>query len=166
MAKKFGFRLEQVLLLRKRTEEDRARSLAQAKGRLLEVEEALKAHAEVERVFLETYGEFERKNESFDADQVMAYCDYREWLLTREKAFRSMERDWSEEVEKRRMKTVQASKARRLLDNLKERKMSAHDQEVRVEEQKFLDEISSIAFSRRERAKSGNLAGEALNLRR
>lgn len=166
MAKKFQFRLEQVLALRKRTEEDGARGLAQAKGRLLEVEEALKAHAQVEGTFLETYREFEKKNESFDADQAMAYCDYREWLLAREREFRRREREWAEEVERRLAKAVQASKARRLLDNLKERKMYAHEQEVRAEEQKFLDEISSIAFSRRERAKGGNQADEALNLRR
>jgi flagellar FliJ protein len=154
MARRFQFRLEQVLSLRKRVEEERVRELAQAKGRLLEIEEALKAHAEIEGAFLETYGEFEKAMGSFDSDQVMAYCDYREWLLSREREYRRRAREWSEEVERRRQKAVHASRESKLLENLKESKIRAYDRQVRVEEQKFLDEISSIAFVRRERVKS------------
>jgi flagellar export protein FliJ len=147
-------------------EEEKIRGLAQAKGRLLEFEEALKTHAETEGVFLEMYGQFEKETGNFDSDQVMAYCDYQEWLLSREREYRHREREWSEEVEKRRQQTVQAARARMLLENLREKKMRAHDAEVRVEEQKFLDEISSIAFVRRERSKSESWANESINLRR
>ena len=166
MAKRFQFRLEQVLGLRKQVEETRVRELAQAKGRLLQIEEALKEHANVEGRFLEMYGEFEKRNESFQADQVMAYCEYREWLLTREKSYRRKELEWAQEVEKRRKKAVLASKDRRLLDNLKERQRQTHAQEALGEEQRFLDEVSSIAFVRRNRAKQESNVNEVSTLRR
>jgi flagellar biosynthesis chaperone FliJ len=52
---------------------------------------------------------------------------------------------------------VKVSRQRRLLDNLKDKKKSAHSLEVQNDEQKFLDEVSSIAFVRRERAKRSAL---------
>ncbi len=152
MAKRFQFRLEQVLSLRKQVEDVRIRELAQAKNRLLEIEQALKVHAETELEFLETYSEMEKAG-SFNADQVMVYCDYKEWLRRKEKEYRGREKEWIKEVERRRQEAVRASRQRQLLDNFKERQKSKHEKDISSEEQKFLDEISSIAFVRRERAK-------------
>ncbi len=165
MAKRFQFRLEQVLDLRKQVAEVRARELARAKGSLLQIEETLKEHLEDESRFLNTYGEFEKTGE-FDADQAMAYCEYKDWLLRREKGYRRQEKEWVEEVERRRRTAVQASRERRLLENLKEKKKRAHAQEVLGEEQRFLDEISSIAFVRRDRAQNAAGADLTINLGR
>ena len=165
MAKRFQFRLEQVLALRKQVEEVRVRELARAKGRLLEIENALKEHAAEVSDFLKTYGEFEQLG-SFEADQAMTYYDYREWLLRREKEYRRQEKEWSVEVERRRQAAVKASRDKKLLENLKERKKRIHSQEVLGEEQRFLDEISSIAFVRRERAQAMAPADLANNLGR
>jgi flagellar export protein FliJ len=155
MARRFQFRLEQVLRLRRQVEEARVRELALAKGRLLQIEEALKAHAEAEKDFLTTYGSFE-KGDGFTTDQVMVYCHYRDWLSRREKEYRRSEKEWMKEVERRRLEAVKASRGRRLLENLKEKRKKAHAQELLGEEQKFLDEVSSIAFVRRERAQRAN----------
>ena len=155
MAKRFQFRLEQVLRLRRQVEEVRVRELAQAKGRLLQIEEALRAHGEAERDFLHTYGSFE-KGAGFTTDQVMIYCDYRDWLSRREKEYRRSEKEWAQEVERRRLEAVKASRGRQLLENLREKRKKAHAQELLGEEQKFLDEVSSIAFVRRERAQRAN----------
>lgn len=162
MAKKFEFRLEQVLGLRKQVEEVRVRELAQAKGRLLEIERSLREHAQTEAEFLSTYGEFERTG-GFHSDQVMAYCEYKDWLSRREKEYRRQEKEWSEEVERRRQKAVKASRDKKLLENLKEKKRKIHAGEVAAEEQRFLDEISSIAFIRRDRAQGRGDAGGAIN---
>lgn len=164
MAKKFQFRLEQVLALRKQVEDVRIKELALAKGELLKIEEALKTHSEEEGKFLEMYGEFEKIGD-FNADQVMAYCDFKEWLARREKEYRRREKEWMKEVERRRQVTVKASRERQLLDNLKDKQKRAYAQEVLGEEQRFLDEISSIAFVRRDRAQKAT-AGLAENLRR
>lgn len=151
MAKRFRFRLGQVLNLRKQVEELRIRELAQAKGELLKIESSLKKHAEEEKTFLGHYGEFEKAG-VFNSDEVMAYCQYRDWLLRREKEYRRREQEWIKEVERRRQVVVRVSRERQLLDNLKEKQLRAHAQEVLGEEQRFLDDTSSIAFVRRARA--------------
>jgi len=152
MAKRFQFRLEQVLNLRKQVEEIKIRELAVAKNHLFEIERALNKQIEKQEEFLEAYGELE-KNGMFTAEQVMTYCEYKESLSKEEKEFRKRQDDWMIEVERRRRETVKVSRERQLLDNLKEKKLREHNQEVQSEEQKFLDEVSSIAFVRRERAK-------------
>lgn len=136
--------------LREQVEDLRVRELALAKGELLKVEESLKAHADEERQFLGQYGDFEKIG-AFNANDVMAFCDYKDWLLRRERQYRRREQEWIQEVELRRQATVKASRERKLLENLKKKKVRAHAQEVLGEEQRFLDEISSIAFVRRAR---------------
>lgn len=165
MAKRFQFRLGQVLSLRKQVEDIRIRELAQAKGRLLQIEEELKKHTEEESGFLKTYGDFE-KTEDFNSDQIIAYCDFKDWLLRREKDLRRREKEWSEEVARRRAVTVKASRERQLLENLKNKQKRAHDQTMLGEEQRFLDEISSIAFVRRDRAQNAQKMDLAETLRR
>ena len=156
MAKRFQFRLEQILNLRKQVEEVKVRELAVAKMRLLEVERVLNEHIEKQHEFLNAYGEIE-KDGFFTAEQVMTYCDYKEVLSKKENEFRERHSDWMLEVERRRREVVKVSRQRRLLDNLKDKKKSAHSLEVQNDEQKFLDEVSSIAFVRRERAKRSAL---------
>lgn len=165
MAKRFQFRLEQVLSLRKQVEEVRVRELAQAKGKLLEIQNMIQEHQNEESDFLGMYGEFE-KGQAFTTDQVMAYCEFKEWLLRREKEYRRREKEWGQEVERRRQTAVKASRARQLLENLKERQKRTHAQEVLGEEQRFLDEITSIAYVRRDRAKLAANAGLVENLGR
>ncbi len=165
MAKKFQFRLEQVLNLRKQIEEVRVRELAQAQGQLLRIEESIKAHAVEELNFLKNYGDFE-KNGEFNVDEVMTYCDFKEWLLRQEKEYRRREREWIIAVEQRRQEVVRASRARRLLENLKEKQLKIYSQEVLGEEKRFLDEISSIAFVRHNRAQKAVNANTAEKLRR
>jgi flagellar FliJ protein len=154
MATRFRFRLEQVLNLRKQVEEQKVRELAQAQGRLLEIEESLRDHARQEGEFLESYGRFEEAG-AFSSDQVMAFSEYRDWLSRREKDLERREKEWAQEVERRRQTAMRASRDRRLLENLKEKRARQHAQEVLGEEQRFLDEISSIAFVRRDRAQRG-----------
>ena len=162
MARRFQFRLQQVLSLRKQVEEVRVRELAQAKGRLLEIENTIKDHQREEAEFLTMYGDFE-KTQGFTTNEVMAYCEFKDWLLRREKELRRQEREWSKEVERRRQEAVKASRAKRLLENLRERQMRTHAQEVLGEEQRFLDEISSIAYVRRDRVKQAVNAGSVEN---
>jgi len=156
MAKRFQFRLEQVLNLRKQVEEVKVRELAVAKIHLLEVEHALNKHAEKQDEFLNACDELEKEG-FFTAEQVMTYCNYKELLSKKEKEYRERQTDWMLEVERRRREVVNVSRQRQLLDNLKDKKKRTHTLEVQNDEQKFLDEVSSIAFVRRERAKRSAL---------
>lgn len=150
MALRFRFRLEQILTLRKLVEDARIKELALAKGELLKIEESIRVHQGEETDFLVTFSEMERTG-AFDVDQGMAFSDYKNWLIRREKALKKLEEEWQKEVDRRRDLAVKASREKKLLENLKEKQQKAHLNEVSVEEQKFLDEISSIAFVRRER---------------
>ncbi|HTA76510.1 MAG TPA: flagellar export protein FliJ [bacterium] len=152
MVQRFQFRLEQVLSLRKQLEDVKVRELAVAKKHLLEIETALNKHVEKQEEFLKACVELE-KNGMVTAEQVMTYLEYKEALLKEEKEFRKRQNDWMLEVERRRREAVKASRQRQLLENLRDKKKRVHAQEVQQEEQKFLDEVSSIAFARRERAK-------------
>ncbi len=165
MAKRFQFRLEQVLNLRKQVEEVRVRELSQAQGELLKIEEAIRAHSAQEHDFLGKFGDFEKIG-NFSVDQVMTYCDFKEWLSRQEKEYRRREKEWAKEVEKRRQAVIKVSRARRLLENLKEKQFRTYSQEVLGEEQRFLDEISSIAFVRHNRAQKAVSTDTAENLRR
>ena len=148
MAKRFNFRLGQVLNLRKQIEDVRVRELAQAKSRLLEIENILKANAEVEGEFLGTY-KVMAEGEVFNVDEAIVYSNYKDWLGRKKKEYKGLESEWALEVERRRREAVKASKQRRLLENFKEKQERKHEKEVLSEEQKFLDDISSIAFLRR-----------------
>jgi len=152
MVQRFQFRLEQVLSLRKQLEDVKVRELAVAKKHLLEIETALNKHVEKQEEFLKACVELE-KNGMVTAEQVMTYLEYKEALLKEEKEFRKRQNDWMLEVERRRREAVKASRQRQLLENLRDKKKRVHAQDVQQEEQKFLDEVSSIAFARRERAK-------------
>ena len=156
MAKQFQFRLEQVLNLRKQVEEVKIRELAVAKIHLLGVEQDLSKHVEKQDEFLNVYSELEKKG-FFTAEQVMIYCDYKELLSKKEKEYKERRSDWMLEVERRRREVVKVSRQRQLLENLKDKKKRTHTLEVQNDEQKFLDEVSSIAFVRRERAKKSSL---------
>jgi len=109
MALRFRFRLEQILTLRKQVEDVRTRELALAKGELLKIEELIRAHREEETDFLYTFSEMERTG-AFDVDQGMAFSDYKNWLIHREKTLKKKEEEWQEEVNRRRALAVKASR--------------------------------------------------------
>jgi flagellar protein FliJ len=150
VVKKFEFRLQGVLNYRKQMEDARVRELATAKGALLQVEEALKSLSLEEAVFFEDAGSLRRQT-ALTADQAVLQSLYWDRLLTKEKVFKDLEKQVTEEVETRRQKALAASRDKKLLENLKERKLRVHQAEVAGEEQRFLDEHSAVAFVRRER---------------
>jgi flagellar biosynthesis chaperone FliJ len=118
----------------------------------------LNKHLKKQDEFLNVYEELE-KERFFTAEQVMTYCDYKELLSKTEREYRERQNDWMLEVERRRREVVKVSRQRQLLENLKDKKKRIHTLEVQNDEQKFLDEVSSIAFVRRERAKKMSLLG-------
>ncbi len=150
MPKRFEFRLQGVLNYRKQVEDAKVRELAEAKGALMEIEEALKRNASEEADFLDRAGS-SRMGGMITADQAVLQSLYWDRLLEKERVCRQLEKRVTEEVERRRQAALKASRDKKLLENLKERKLRAHQAEATAEEQRFLDEHSAIAFVRRER---------------
>jgi len=151
MARRFQFRLEQVLGYRQQLEDARTRELSGAQAELLRVQGDRKEHETLTGEFLGRFGEL-KKTGGFTVEEILSYSDYGDWMAFEEKQLQRQEREAEAEVEKRRLEAVKASRDRRLLENLREKQKQAHAAEVSKEEQDFLDEISSSAFIRRGRA--------------
>jgi flagellar FliJ protein len=165
MAKRFQFRLQQVLSYRKQAEDVCARELAEAKGALLRHEEVMKAHSQEEEVFLRQYRRLEKAGK-FHIDDALLQSERQQGLFERDKKDKRRVVELSKTIEEKRRAAIQASRNRRLLENLKERQQGLHLSAEAQEEQKFLDEISSIAFIRRTRSERAVAADFSGTLRR
>ncbi len=148
MPKKFSFRLQGVLNYRGQVEDARVLELSQAKGVLLQVEEAIESHLESQEDFRRDFTRVQGAG-VVTAEALAAYGDYWDSLLSREKRLEALEREAAEEVERRRLKALEASRDRKLLENLKKRKWTSYINEAEREEQKALDEFSAIAHVRK-----------------
>jgi flagellar FliJ protein len=136
---------------RQQAEDARKRELWQAKSELLRVQDNQKAHRKETSEFLDRFRELEEAG-GFSVEEVVSYSEYKDRMFQDEKRLQRKEKDAKEEVERRRAEAVRASRERQLLENLKEKQKQAHQAEASKEEQNFLDEISSSAFIRRDRA--------------
>lgn len=158
MVRRFAFRLEPVLVHRRRREEETVRVLARTKGEVLTAEEALRRHAaRRDRSSVEARELFARG--AFDADEAALHWRFGECLVREGARLVEREREARERLEEAREAALAASRARRLLEMLKERCLREHRAQVAREEQKFLDEIAGIARQRRLRNRTDSPVG-------
>lgn len=162
MPKKFSFRLQGVLNYRVQLEEERTRGLAKAKGVLLRVEEALQEHRDRQESFRQDFTRAQRAGGTVTAEHLASFGERWDALLNHEKRLRRMEHEATEEVERCRILVLEASRERKLLENLKKRKWTSYIHETEREEQKALDEFSSIAYVRKDLSSASGLAEENL----
>lgn len=144
--RRFRFRLETVLRVRKRQEESRKIELGRATGvlqvrkrRLGELEQALDRRCrELESRRVETLRVLEL--DMFYASIVRA--------VDRVRAQESLVCAAQKAVDECRERFLAARKARRLLEKLRARSLAAHATRVFREEAKILDEIGATFFQR------------------
>lgn len=145
--KRFRFRLERLLELREHREHDALLRLAEATGHCVRLNRGLRELAE-------------RRLEAFDSpftagrevdlglftyrERYLAWLEARKRRLSEELAAREKTR---REVQ---AKYLEASKERKVLTKLKERRAAEHRLESRREELKAQDEITTSRFGRRE----------------
>ncbi|HVM32541.1 MAG TPA: flagellar export protein FliJ [bacterium] len=143
--------MDQVLGYRRQLENLSIRKMAEAQGQRQRIQDDLARGQDARNETADWFSGEERQG-SFPVEQAALYVEYMEFLSGQEKALRRREKEAEAEVEKRRAEVVAAAKKRRLLEALREKKLAAHEAEVSREEQAFLDDVSSIAFIRRDRA--------------
>jgi len=134
--KPFVFRLEKLLNLRKHYEEEAKIELGRAVGVLAELENRIAALA-VERVRAAA-AQFQPGNGALEIQQYMYYLvrlDNTKDRLLKEAALAEMN------VEKAREVFIEASRERKVLDNLKEKKQKEYHKAKLNEETKVLDDI-------------------------
>ena len=151
MARAFSFRLDQVLNYRRQLEDLSIRRMADARAERARIQLDL-AERQGQKDELRDWFSGEERQGAFAVEEANAYNDYLDFLSGQEKSLKRKGRDAEVEVEKRRVEAVEAAKKRRLLEGLREKRLSAHEAQVAKEDQAFLDDISSIAFIRRDRA--------------
>ncbi len=139
--KKFKFRLQRVIDVRKTKENECQRELSLSK-------EELKRHEEELEQEMAESSESEKKlrkalKQKINAGGLAALHDYTTW--TNKKV--QLQSDRTEvqrlEVNLKRKTLIQASKEKKVLERLKEKRFAEHQDQQKKEDQAFMDELGS-----------------------
>lgn len=140
MAKRFRFRLEPVLKLRRHREDDRRRALGEAARKVLEQGDALLLLLREEMVAKSQRAGL--KTKQIDILKIRLHEQYLASLTGRIRAAIEELRRLREREEEVRRELVEARRQVRVLELLEERRRNEHDLLAAREERKELDEVS------------------------
>ncbi len=150
MPKNNPHRLDMLLRIRKRQEELRAQSMAEARREVRVAQDLRASLARTQRQAL--FDGASRSLEKFDAGDVRRYYQYERHLahlgVAKEAEIQALET----EAEDRRALLETALKKRRIIERLQERRRKAWLVEERKEEQKQADEVANNYTARRANA--------------
>jgi flagellar FliJ protein len=146
--KKFTFRLETLLRLRRQAEDECREALAAAVEATRQAHEVVKK-LEAEREALEQdWAEAERKSGT-DVETFRDFEAYRAVLQRRLNAAHAKLTETREHERNCRLRLQEAAKKRRILEKLRERHEQRHAEAVMKEQQNQLDEHGTTRFVRR-----------------
>ncbi len=147
--KKFEFRLQRVLEIKEEVEKQKEREFGEAQKEVFDIIDKIEVlnkqyHQCCEEIAQKTSGEYvgtiEMQNYYRYIRQIKRDT---EWLYKKK-------REAEAEVERRRVVLIEASKDRKVLENLKERKINLYQHELNRFEQNVIDEVASNQFARGE----------------
>ena len=144
---RFRFRLEPVLQMRQRAEEQAQQALARAERQLQEAERGL---AVVEDRLRDAYASADGAER--EGADVVCLTWHRNWIVvkTRDVEARRLEvRDRFETRDLRVRQAQEARKQRRVLERFKDRARLGFDTEVAHREMQAIDELATIKAARR-----------------
>jgi flagellar FliJ protein len=138
----FDFRLQPVLNYKKQTEEKLMLEFAQTKAHLSREKETLKK-LKTDRSdmisHLENMGAL-----PMPASDVSAYFSYINYMGDEENRRQEVVCKVEKDLEEKRVKLIGASRNRRILEIIKEKKLKEYEQSLLVREQKELDEAGIL----------------------
>ena len=148
---RFEFKLEKVLALKKRKEQEKEKEFAELKKLLVKEErfhEELKAEAgringKVEDI------QTEKGVEKLDLRELLRYYDYLEGLRKRVSLQVTQIRKLMEDIEKKRVDLLEASKERKILEKLRDNQYKKFKDRVDEVERKFLDDIGTMNYNQK-----------------
>ena len=144
--RRFQFRLERFLELRRWKEREWELALAKVLGECLLLERRIaEIAAEVSASF---FSEF-RKGNSIDIDSMMRRELYVQRLAIERERTQAALQEKRAQLEDVRAKYMEAAKARKVLDKLKDRQAAASYERQIDEEFKTIDDINTAAATRR-----------------
>lgn len=151
--KKFEFRLQRVMEVKEEIEKQKERDFSLARKKVIEEENKLTA---IKKQYESCWKDIEDKTsrETVDTTEIRQYYQYLQKLEGDiERQFIYLQ-EANAEMERRRHILIEASKERKILENLKDRKLASYNEEMNRIEQNFFDEIAGNQYHREQRAKS------------
>ncbi len=145
--KKFEFRLQRVLEIKEEIEKQKEREFGEAQKVVLDIIYNIEV---MNRQYHQCCEEIEQKTSQEHVDTIEMqnyYCYIRKIKNDTEQLYEK-KRKAEAEVERRRVVLIEASKDRKVLENLKERKINLYQEELNRFEQNVIDEIASNKFAR------------------
>lgn len=142
--KKFSFRLERLLKLRRRIEDEKRQTLAVSQARVLRQEEELRLIT----------GERAKQNEAernvlsghVDVNLLRSFSRYFHKLKGDQRASERMKQVFESDAEKKSADLVGASQEKRALENYREKLKIRYDKQIEKLEQAELDELSAKRY--------------------
>ena len=144
---RFRFRLEPVLQMRQRAEDQAQQALARAERQLQDAEARLSTADDRLRGAYVSASQAER-----DGADVVLLTWHRNWIVARTRDVEAGRLDVRDRLETRDLRLQQAQEARqqlRVLERFKERAQTAFDQDVAHREMQVIDELAAIKAARR-----------------
>lgn len=145
--KRFRFRLETALRIRRMTEQQAQAGLAEAERGVVAAEHALTQLLEEREWHLAYYAQIQ-ETRTPDIALIAATCRYSEILEESLEAQRQAVRAAITLRETRREALVKARQDRETLENLKGKKYQEHQLEEATQEQAWMDEVAVLRFGR------------------
>jgi len=146
--KKFRFRLQKVMEYKEEIEKQRKLELSKAKQRVYDEEEKLKRlqrRDSVCRKQIQEKGTAER----IDPREMNLYYQYLKVLHVQMKHQNGCILEAKEVMEEKRKILLEATKERKILEKLKEKKHVEYNLDIARRERFVLDDVTSTAFARR-----------------
>lgn len=144
---RFRFRLEPVLQMRQRAEDQAQQALARAERQLQDAEARLSTADDRLRGAYVSASQAER-----DGADVVLLTWHRNWIVARTRDVEAGRLDVRDRLETRDLRLQQAQEARqqrRVLERFKERAQAAFDQDAAHREMQVIDELATIKAARR-----------------
>lgn len=145
--KKFRFRLQKVMEVKEEVEKQRMLELVEAKKCVSQEKEELERLQIRNRECWEKIEERKTEDRINPVEMNLYYCYLRK-LGNEIDLQNNRVQDAENEMEKRRRILLDASKERKILEKLKERKYTAYRSEMLKMEQDFFDDIANTKHSR------------------
>ena len=145
--KRFNFKLEPALRHRKHLEDIRKKELAEVYRELREAQDFLSS---LEKDFEKTQASIEREEsiKIIDIENILLFESYMIYLKRLMEQIRIKIGVIEKRLEIKRQEYIKASKAKRVLERLKERQYFEYMKAMDVLEQKFIDEMGIVRFIR------------------
>ncbi|MGQ9615718.1 MAG: flagellar export protein FliJ [Spirochaetota bacterium] len=137
--KRFYFRLENVLRVRKKVEEGVEKEFSRRKAQLLRIEAEINELGRKLRSFIQENGNMDGV---FSAAEMVAVDNYISRIEHSIKRLKERHRQMEEEVQRYLKLLLDAKKARKTIENLKERQINIYNEESSREEGIEIDDVN------------------------